>query len=153
MQRIPLSSHRTVQTFLSLVIFKTTALYAPLSFVLSITDYQTCNIVSRSLSNESYVGLDHLQEAKVSRFTYPEIAVLFNWYFSSAFFLTKAEKRAFSHTKIYIANKAQYIYLYTVDKIPYFRVSQEKKALEKNPQSITGVMHLNFFAKSFFIRN
>ena len=42
------------------------------------------------------------------------------------------------------------VYLDTVNKIPYFRVSQEKKALEKNPQSITGVLHLNFFANSFY---
>ena len=33
----------------------------------------------------------------------------------------------FSHSIIYIANKAQYIYLYTVAKSPYFCVRQQKK--------------------------
>ena len=146
---IPSSCNRTLQTFLSLVIFKTTALYALLS--LFITDYQTCNIVSRSPSNESYVGLDHLQEAKISRFTYPQIAVLLTGTFRALFFRLKP-KRPFSHTKIYIANKAQYIYIY----IPWIKylisaLVGKKKRSRKNPQSITAVLHLNFFHKSFFL--
>ena len=62
-----------------------------------------------------------------SLLTCSKIEVLLNGFFDRFFFLTNAEIRTFIHGIIYIANKAQYLYLYTEAKSLYFCVTQQKK--------------------------